>query len=70
MPRAPFRRRDVVAAIQAVESATGRAVAKVEIGPDGRILVELAPPAGGRLAPATYENPWDEVFEDGDKTPT
>jgi hypothetical protein len=70
MPRAPFRPRDVVAFIQAVESATGRAASKVEIGIDGRILVELTPPAGSRPAPATDENPWDEVFEDGDKTPT
>jgi hypothetical protein len=44
MPRAPltFRQRDVTAAIKAVEAA-GHAIARVEIGRDGRIVVFPAP---------------------------
>jgi hypothetical protein len=57
--RVPFRRRDVTAAIKAVEAA-GYTVARIEISPDGRIVViprrpdETALPSG---------NEWDEILE-------
>jgi hypothetical protein len=66
MPRAllTFRQRDVTAAIKAVERA-GHAVARVSIGQDGSIIVELAPPVGTGPAPEpdAKPNPWDEVFD-------
>jgi len=43
--RLTFRERDVTAAIRAVEK-TGHKVARVSIGQDGSIVVELAPPVG------------------------
>jgi len=68
MPRAKlgFSRRDLVAAIRTVEETTGRTVARVEIGHDGRIVVELAPTVG-TLAPAPEHDPneWDEVLKHG-----
>ena len=59
--RLTFSARDVRAAIQLAEQTTGRAVIKVEIGNDGRIIVELAPPGGTQTAPAQDANPIDEV---------
>ena len=63
--RLTFRERDVTAAIRAVEK-TGDKVARVTIGQDGSIVVELAPPACTETAPAPVKqpNPWDELFED------
>jgi hypothetical protein len=51
-----FRQRDVTAAIKSVERA-GHAVARVEIGPDGRIVVILAPQENDGEAPV---NEWDQ----------
>jgi hypothetical protein len=53
-----FRRRDVTAAIKAVEAA-GHAVARVEIGRDGRIIVFPAP-SNEDQPPSSNE--WDEVL--------
>jgi hypothetical protein len=63
--RLTFRERDVTAAIRAVEK-TGHKVARVSIGQDGSIVVELAPPVGSATAPSPEHdpNPWDEVLED------
>jgi hypothetical protein len=58
-----FRQRDVTAAIKAVERA-GHSVARVSIGQDGSIIVELAPPSANETAPAE-PNEWDEVFKHG-----
>jgi hypothetical protein len=65
MPRGPltFRQRDVTAAIKAVE-ASGHQVARVSIGQDGQIIVELAPPVASGTAPAPVRNPWDAEYED------
>jgi hypothetical protein len=54
--RLTFRERDVSAAIRAVEK-TGHKVARVEIGPDGRIIVELASPVGNGQ-PTTPLDEW------------
>src|SRR5690242_17424773 len=62
MPRAPltFRQRDVTAAIKAVEAA-GHAIARVEIGRDGRIVVFPAP--ANEDPDPLPTNEWDEVLE-------
>ena len=62
MPRTrlTFRQRDVTAAVKAVEAA-GRVVARVEISPDGRIIVIPARP-GENVERQTNE--WDLVLED------
>jgi hypothetical protein len=60
--RLTFRQRDVTAAIKAVEAA-GHTVARVSIGQDGRIEVELAPSVVSGTAPAPY-NPWDEPYNE------
>jgi hypothetical protein len=59
MSRAPltFRRRDIVAAVKAIETA-GLPVARVEICKDGKIVVIIGSPA---TAP-TPENEWDSVL--------
>jgi hypothetical protein len=57
MPRGPqiFRKSDVTRAIKATKAA-GEDVARVEIGPDGRIIVimgkAVAPPTAARTDPA------------------
>jgi hypothetical protein len=63
--RLTFRQRDITAAIKAVEAA-GHKVARVEIGQDGRIVVELTPPvvSGTAPEPEPKPNPWDEVFDE------
>jgi hypothetical protein len=61
--RLTFRQRDVAAAIRAVEQ-TGNKVAKVEIGSDGRIKLELASPAANDTTPAPVTNSWDEPVPD------
>jgi hypothetical protein len=67
--RLTFRQRDITAAIKAVERA-GHKVAKVEIGQDGRIRLELVPPVGNETAPAPVLNPWDKVELDEDSQTT
>jgi hypothetical protein len=62
MPRAKltFRQRDVTAAVKAVEAA-GHVVERVEIAPDGRIVViatKLATDANAQT------NEWDEVLDE------
>ena len=62
--RLTFRQRDVAAAIRAIEQ-TGNKVARVEIGSDGRIIVELASAVGNNeQTPAPESNPWNEVSPD------
>ena len=63
--RLTFRERDITAAIRAVEK-TGHKVARVTIGQDGSIVVELAPLADSETTPGPEKqpNPWDEIFED------
>lgn len=51
-----FRQRDVAAAIRAVE-ATGKRIARVEIGKDGTIVI--IPHESAEPIPAEA-NPWDE----------
>lgn len=63
--RATFRERDVAAAIRAVER-TGNKVSRVEIGPDGSLVLVLASAAAGEHDPNEWDevlrkpNPWDE----------
>jgi hypothetical protein len=65
-PKLSFSRRDLAAAIRTVQETTGRTVAKVEIGYDGRIIVELAPPVDTTApAPQHEPNEWDEVLGHG-----
>jgi hypothetical protein len=45
----------------AVEKA-GHKVARLLIGQDGGIVVELAPPVGSATAPAPEPNEWDKVY--------
>lgn len=60
--RLTFRQRDVTAAIKAVERA-GHQVARVSIGQDGNIIIELASPAANEPTPAREpSNEWDEVL--------
>jgi hypothetical protein len=63
--RAPltFRQRDVVAAIKAVERA-GHTVARISIGKDGSIQIELAPPVANETAPDPEINLFDKVFDE------
>ena len=56
-----FRQRDVTAAIRAMEAA-GHAVDRVEISPDGRIVV--IPVKSGKDAAAVDINEWDADLED------
>lgn len=60
--RLTFRQRDVTAAIKAVERS-GHKVARVRIGQDGSIEidVELASP-GEQATPALEQNPWDRFL--------
>ena len=68
--RLTFRQRDVAAAIRAVEQ-TDNKVARVEIGLDGRISVELASEGGTEPTPIPEPNPWDRPVPDdyGKKRP-
>jgi hypothetical protein len=50
-----FRQRDVTKAVRAVKAA-GLAVAKVEIGADGKIIVTT-----GKPSEDPERNPWDDV---------
>jgi hypothetical protein len=59
--RLTFRQRDVTAAIKAVEAA-GHKVSRVQIGQDGSIYIELAPPGANQTALDPESNPWDEVL--------
>lgn len=60
MARGPstFRQRDVTAAVKAVIAA-GVDVARVEVGPDGRITVVPSKP--GAAEPDPSSNPWDSI---------
>jgi hypothetical protein len=60
--RLTFRQRDVAAAIRAVEQ-TGNKVARVSIGQDGSIIVELAPASGNQSAPVPEANEWDDLLQ-------
>lgn len=55
-----FRQRDVTAAIRAMEAA-GHVVDRVEISPDGRIVV--IPVKSGKDAVAGDINEWDTELE-------
>jgi hypothetical protein len=61
MPRAKltFRQRDVTAAVKAIV-ASGHAVERVEITPDGRIVVIVAK-SGEDVSRA---NEWDAILEE------
>ena len=62
--RLSFRQRDVAAAIRAIEQ-TGNKVTRVEIGSDGRIIVELASAVrNNEQTPDPESNPWNEVSPD------
>jgi hypothetical protein len=62
MSRGPstFRQRDVKAAIKAVVDA-GYEVARVEIGPDGKIIIV---PTRAAAAGTVEKNPWDEILDE------
>lgn len=62
MTRGPstFRQRDVTAAMKAVTDA-GYEVARVEIGPDGKIIVV---PTRAAAAGTVEKNPWDEILDE------
>jgi hypothetical protein len=62
MPRKPlaFTQAAVARAVRAVE-ATGKKVASVEISPDGKIVVIVAPHSHSHSEEA---NPWDSVIAD------
>jgi hypothetical protein len=67
--RLTFRQRDVTAAIKAVERA-GHQVARVSIGQDGSIVVEVASPVGSTRTtpdPPSKANPWDKYYENPPK---
>jgi hypothetical protein len=57
--RLTFRKRDVTAAVKAVEAA-GHVVARVEIGRDGKIVVIPARPGNDARPDA---NEWDALLE-------
>jgi hypothetical protein len=61
--RLTFRQRDIAAAIRAVEQ-TGNKVARVEIGSDGCIKLELASSAANEATPDPDANPWNEAVPD------
>jgi hypothetical protein len=62
--RLTFRQRDITAAIKGVEAA-GLTVARVKIGQDGEIVVEVAPPATSNQQPEEPpRNPWDELLDE------
>jgi hypothetical protein len=67
MARGPllFRQRDVTAAVKALVQA-GQTVYRVEIGKDGRIILDLTPPVGSEKAPDP-PNPWDRIIENAFK---
>lgn len=54
--RAPFRQADLRRALKGAQEA-GMAVARIEIGPDGRIAIIAGMEAS---EPADGVNPWDE----------
>ena len=62
MPRGKctFRQRDLVAACRAIERA-GLSVRRIEITPDGRILVEPAAPRED--SPEPQRNDFDELMQ-------
>ena len=62
MSRGPstFRQRDVTAAMKAVTDA-GYEVARVEIGPDGKIIIV---PTRDAAAGPVEKNPWDEILDE------
>ena len=62
MSRGPstFRQRDVTAAMKAVTDA-GYEVARVEIGPDGKIIIV---PTRVAAAGPVGKNPWDEILDE------
>jgi hypothetical protein len=63
MPRGPatFRQRDLSAAIKAAVAA-GCAIARVEVGKDGRIVLVLVTGEERSLA-AGCDNEWDDVLK-------
>jgi hypothetical protein len=58
--RLTFRERDVAAAIRSAERGSGRKVARISIGQDGSIIVELASSGANEPTPDPV-NPWDEA---------
>jgi hypothetical protein len=59
MTRSSFRKGDVRKAIEAVAKATGSPVARVEIGPDGKVIVIVGNPADGA---DNNGNEWDKKY--------
>jgi hypothetical protein len=59
--RLTFRKRDVTAAIKAVEAA-GHVVARIEIDQDGKIVIIPARP--GANESDAEKNPWDDLYAD------
>jgi hypothetical protein len=55
-----FRQADVTKAMRAV-AAAGVAVARIDIEPDGKIVITTG--SGEATAPAPPGNPWDEVLK-------
>jgi hypothetical protein len=57
--RSSFKKGDVKKAVAAVAAATGAPIQRVEIGPDGRVIVIVGKPGE---TPGT-NNEWDEVLD-------
>ena len=55
-----FRRSDVTKAIKAA-LASGLPVARVEVSPEGRIIIVAGAPEQGQDAAVTQVNEWDAV---------
>jgi hypothetical protein len=58
--RQHFRQTDVTKAIKAAVAA-GLPVARVEVSPEGRIVIIAGAPGQGQDADATEANEWDSV---------
>jgi hypothetical protein len=64
-----FRQRDLAAAIKAAQAA-GLTVARLIVGKDDCVIVELAPPGANGPAPdPEMNNPWDELLNEGNQAP-
>jgi len=56
-----FKKGDIRRAVEAVRAA-GEAVARVEVGPDGKVIVVISKPDGSG---SSKVNEWDSVFDHG-----
>jgi virulence-associated protein VagC len=59
---AKFTERDVRAAVRAVDRA-GYQIERVEIAPDGRIIIIVPQQRTSANSPSVEKNPWDDVLE-------